>query len=148
MSPSPNAQHPLEPLRRTLRLGVVGLLVLAPVAGLLGWLVDGSAGLAGAMIGVLVPAVFFGLTAVLALVTLRLSPGALGGVVLGSWVLKLLVLIAVFLVLDQWDGWSRTVFAVTFLVGVIASLALEAVVVLRSQQPYVQPAANPPRGEA
>lgn len=148
MSPSPNAQHPLEPLRRTLRLGAVGLLVLTPVAALLGWLVDGSAGLAGAMIGVLVPAVFFGLTAVLALVTLRLSPGALGGVVLGSWVLKLLVLIGVFLVLDQWDGWSRPVFAVVFLVGVIASLALEAVVVLRSQQPYVQPAAAPPRGEA
>lgn len=148
MSPSPSAQHPLEPLRRTLRLGAVGLLLLTPVAAGVGWLVDGSSGLAGALIGVLVPAVFFGLTAVLALVTLRLSPGALGAVVLGSWVLKLLMLIGVFLVLNQWDGWSRPVFAVTFLIGVLASLGLEAVVVLRSQQPYVQPVPSSPARDA
>lgn len=133
----------MEPLRRTLRLGAIGLAVLLPVAAVAGWAVDGSAGLVGALIGALVPAVFFGLTVVLALVTLRLSPGALGGVVLGSWVLKLLALIAVFLALSQWDGWSRPVFAVTFLVGVLASLALEAVVVLKTQQPYVQPAPTP-----
>jgi len=116
--------------------------VAVPLAALVGWLVDGSAGLAGALIGVLVPAAFFGLTAVTALVTLRLSPGALGAVVLGSWVVKLAMLVVVFVLLDQWDGWSRTVFAVTFLIGVLASLGLEAYMVLRTQQPYVAPAAS------
>ncbi len=118
------------------------MAVAVPLAALVGWLVDGSAGLAGALIGVLVPAAFFGLTAVTALVTLRLSPGALGAVVLGSWVVKLAMLVVVFVLLDQWDGWSRTVFAVTFLIGVLASLGLEAYMVLRTQQPYVAPAAS------
>lgn len=139
MSSSPGGVHPLQPLRRTLRVGGLGLLVLTPLAAGIGWAVDGSAGLAGALIGVLVPAVFFGLTAVTALVTLRLSPGALGAVVLGSWVVKLVLLIIVFSLLNRWEGWSRPVFAVTFLVCVIASLALEALMVIRTQQPYVQP---------
>jgi len=141
VSPS---SHPLEPLRRTLRVGGIGVAVLIPVAAVVGWLVDGSAGLFGALIGVLVPAAFFGLTAVTALVTLRLSPGTLGAVVLGSWVVKLGALIGVFLLLDQWDGWSRPVFAATFLIGVLSSLALEASMVLRTQQPYVRPTPSTP----
>lgn len=145
MSPTPSGVHPLQPLRRTLRVGALGLLLLTPLAALIGWVVDGSAGLAGALIGVVVPGVFFGLTAVTALVTLRLSPGALGAVVLGSWVVKLVLLIIVFSLLNQWDGWSRPVFAVTFVVCVIASLALEALMVIRTQQPYVQPASVSPR---
>lgn len=139
MSASASTQHPLEPLRRVLRAGLVGVAVLAPVAAVAGWLVDGSAGLVGALIGVLVPAAFFALTVVTALVTLHLSPGALGAVVLGSWVVKLLLFIVALSLLNMWDGWSRPVFGVTFMIAVVGWLGLEAWMVVSTKQPYVQP---------
>lgn len=144
MSASTSTQHPLEPLRRVLRAGLVGVAVLAPVAAGIGWLVDGPAGLIGALIGVLVPAAFFALTVVTALVTLHLSPGALGAVVLGSWVVKLLLFILALSLLNMWDGWSRPVFGVTFMVAVIGWLALEAWMVVSTKQPYVQPVRTHP----
>jgi len=122
-----------------LRTGVVAVVVVLPLAGVVGWLVDGAAGLAGALLGVLIPAVFFAITVVTALITLRLSPGALGAVVLASWVAKLVLLIVALTLLDQWSGWSRPVFAVTFLVAVAGWLGLEAWMVLRTRQPYVTP---------
>ncbi|MGA7688813.1 MAG: hypothetical protein WCA29_06245 [Jiangellales bacterium] len=144
MSASASTQHPLEPLRRVLRAGLIGVAVLAPVAALVGWLVDGSAGLAGALIGVLVPAAFFALTVVTALVTLHLSPGALGAVVLGSWVVKLVLFIVALSLLNMWDGWSRPVFGVTFMIAVLGWLALEAWMVISTKQPYVQPVRSNP----
>lgn len=144
MSASTSTQHPLEPLRRVLRAGLVGVAVLAPVAAGIGWLVDGPAGLVGALIGVLVPAAFFALTVVTALVTLHLSPGTLGAVVLGSWVVKLLLFILALSLLNMWDGWSRPVFGVTFMVAVIGWLALEAWMVVSTKQPYVQPVRTHP----
>jgi hypothetical protein len=139
MSVSATTQHPLEPLRRVLRAGLIGVAVLAPVAAIAGWLVDGSAGLVGALVGVLVPAAFFALTVVTALVTLHLSPGALGAIVLGSWVVKLILFIVALSLLNLWDGWSRPVFGVTFMIAVVGWLALEAWMVISTKQPYVQP---------
>lgn len=131
--------HPLEPLRRALRVALVGAGLLLGLSVPVGWVVDGSAGAVGALLGVAVPAAFFAITVVTALVTLRLSPGALGGVVLGSWVVKLVLLIVAMSLLNQWDGWSRPVFGVTFVVAVIGWLVLEAWVVVRTRAPYVQP---------
>lgn len=138
------ADHPLEPLRRVLRLGGVGFAAALPVVAAAGWLVDGSAGLLGALIGLAVPAVFFGITAVLALATTHLSPGAMGAVVLASWLAKLIVLVVVLVLLDQSQAWSRPVFGVVFLLAVAAWLTLEAWIVLRGRQPYVQPRPSVP----
>jgi hypothetical protein len=136
--------HPLEPIRRVLVLGAVGFAVAAPVVALLGWFVDGSAGLLGALLGLAVPAVFFGITAAVALLTLHLSPGTTGAVVLASWLAKLIVLIVTLVLLDQSTAWSRPVFGVVFLLAVAAWLGLEAWVVLRTRQPYVQPQPSVP----
>lgn len=132
--------HPLEPLRRVLRVGTIAVVLALPLAGLAGWAADGAAGAAGALLGVLIPAVFFAITVVTALITLRLSPGALGAVVLASWVAKLILLIVALTLIDQWSGWSRPVFGVSFLVAVAGWLGLEAWMVLRTRQPYVTPA--------
>ncbi len=124
-------------MTRVLRLVGLGFLLAFPVAAALGWLVDGSAGAFGAVLGLLVPAVFLGLTVVLALMTAQLDPTTLGWVVLGSWVLKMMLLVLAFVGLNQLDGWSRSAFAVTFVLGVVAWLVAEAVTVVRSRVPYV-----------
>lgn len=120
------------------------MAVAVPLAAAVGWLVDSSAGLVGALMGVLIPAVFFGLTVVTALVTLRLSPGALGAAVLASWVAKLILLIVALSLLNQWEGWSRPVFGVTFMIAVAGWLGLEAWMVVTTRQPYVQPVPSVP----
>lgn len=137
---------PLPALRRVLVVGGLGAALALPLAAVLGWLVDGSAGLWGAVLGVAVPVLFFGATVVLALVTVRLSPGALGTAVLVSWLVKLVLLVVVLLLLDRLDGWSRPVFGVAFLLSVAGWLALEAWLVLRTRQPYVtpRPSSRPP----
>ena len=135
-APSP---HPMPALRRVLRVGALGVAIGLPVAAVAGWLVDGTAGLLGAVLGVAIPALFFGATVVLALVTIRLSPAALGLVVLVSWLVKLVLLVVALVLLDQSQAWSRPVFGVVFLLAVAGWLGLEAWLVLRTRQPYVSP---------
>jgi hypothetical protein len=115
-------------------------MVLLVAAALVGWLVDGRAGVVGAALGVGIPLVFFGITVLTALLTARLTPAAMGAVVLGSWVVKMAALIGVLVLIDGWDGWSRPVFFVCFAISVPAWLALEVWVVVKTRQPYTAPA--------
>lgn len=138
-TPTTIPAHPLEPMRRVLRVAVVGAVVLATVAALVGWAIDGQAGLLGALLGVGLPVAFFGVTVVTALVTLRLSPSAMGAVVLVSWMVKVVALIGVLALMDTSDAWSRPVFAVAFGVTVPAWLGLEAWMVIKTRQPYTAP---------
>lgn len=137
--PDAPSSHPMPALQRVLRVGALGLVVGLPIAAAAGWLVDGTAGLLGAVLGVAIPALFFGATVVLALVTIRLSPAALGMVVLVSWLVKLILLVVALVLLDQSEAWSRPVFGVVFLLAVAGWLGLEAWLVLRTRQPYVSP---------
>ncbi len=122
------------------RLGGVGGLALLVVAAVVGWLVDGRPGLVGAILGVGIPLVFFGVTVLTALLTSRWTPGAMGALVLGSWVVKMAALIGLLALIDGWDGWSRPVFFVCFAISVPAWLGLEAWVVVKTRQPYTAPA--------
>jgi hypothetical protein len=87
--------------------------------------------------------VFLGITATVALATARLSPSTLGAAVLGSWLLKIVVLIVVLVVLDGRDFYSRGVFFVVFLLGTAGFLLVEAFVVVRTKVPYVEPVDSP-----
>jgi chromate transport protein ChrA len=119
-----------------LRVAAVALLVAVPLALTAGWLVDGLAGLLGAALGLALPVSFFALTLVTALMTARLSPGVMGAVVLGSWAVKIILLLVALALMDQSQAWSRPVFAVAFGLTVPAWLAFEAVTVVRTRQQY------------
>jgi hypothetical protein len=131
--------HALPVLQRSLRLGGIGFAAALPLVALAGWLVDGTAGLWGAVLGLAVPAFFFGATLVVALITVRLSPAQLGTVVMVSWLAKLILVVVVLVLLDQSQAWSRPVFGVVFMLSVAVWLGLEAWLVLRTRQPYVTP---------
>lgn len=127
----------LVPMRAVVRAATRSLLVLLPVAVVAGWLVDGSAGALGALLGLALPTFFLGTTVAVALLTARMSPQAMGAAVVFSWLAKMIVLIVAMTLLAQWDAWSRPVFTVTFLVGVVGWLVAEAYVVTRSRVTYV-----------
>jgi hypothetical protein len=134
--------EPPEPLQRVLRVGLLGFAAAAPVVALLGWWADGTAGLLGALLGLVLPAAFFGVTAAVGLGTRHLSPAAMGAVVLASWLAKLVLLIVVLVVADRSQAWSRPVFGVVFLTATAAWLGLEAWMVLKARQPYVVPSSR------
>ncbi len=130
-----------EPMRRVLRSGLLGFVLALPVATLIGFLVDGAAGAWGALLGLALPFAFFSVTAATALLTARIRPEVLGAAVLGSWLLKLILLIAVLVPLSNAWFYNRVVFFVSLLVGTVGFLVAEAAIVLRTKVPYVEPRA-------
>jgi hypothetical protein len=129
-------------LIRALRDGTIFALAVAVIGGIVGWLVAGAPGLFGGLLGAALAAVFLGLTAVSILVGGRAAQGDLTspvffGVVLGTWVLKILlfVVFAFWLRAQSWiDG--RVFFAVV-IIAVIGSLVLDLLAFIRTRVPYV-----------
>jgi hypothetical protein len=137
--PQPGPTALVAPMRRVVRVGALAAVIALPAAALVGWLVDGSAGAWGAVIGMGIAVAFFAVTAVLALVTARMAPTQLGVWVLGSWLLKMVLLIAVLALLRGEDFYSRGMLFAGLLVGTVGSLLLEARIVATTKVPYTEP---------
>lgn len=135
-SPGPVAL--VAPMRRVLRVGGAALLITWPMALAIGFLIDGLPGLWGALIGMGLAAVFFALTVGVALGTARMSVSVLGAAVLGSWLIKMVLLIVVLALLREEDFYSRPVLFVTLLAATIGALVLEAWVVNTTRVPYTE----------
>lgn len=129
-------------LRRAVTLGGVALAVLMVVAALVWWLIDGTPGLWGALLGAAIGGVFVLLTAVVVIATARTTPQITAAVLLGTWLLKLVVAIGVVAALRPLEFYSRRAFAVTIIVAMVVVLASETMAVLRTQAPYVEPQAT------
>ncbi|ACZ31470.1 conserved hypothetical protein [Xylanimonas cellulosilytica DSM 15894] len=112
-------------------LAVVGIAVGAPVAG--------TAGVWGAVIGVLLAGFFCATTIWSMLRTVGSSPTAMAGVIMGAWVVKMIVLIAVLAVLRGRDFFDPYVLFGVVAVGAIGSALLDYRAVGRGRVPYVQP---------
>jgi hypothetical protein len=52
---------------------------------------------------------------------------------MASWIVKMLLLLAVFVAVDGWDALHRPVLGVCVLVGVLGSLVLDTRLVLRAR---------------
>ncbi len=128
-----------KPMSAVLRWGTAGSIVAMVLAGGIGWLVDGTDGLWGGVLGIVIPVAFFSITVIVALVTLRVNPQVFGAAILGSWVVKLALLIVVLALLSGADFYSRTVFFIAFVVGTIGYLLTEAIIVIKTRVPYLEP---------
>lgn len=133
--------HPLPGVRRpmvaVLTIGSVVFLLAMPVAAAIGYAIAGSAGAWGAFLGIAIPVVFFTMTVLVAVFTVRVSPNIFGAVVLGSWIVKLIALIVALYFLRDADFYDRPIFFFAFLIGTAAYLILEALIVVRTRVPYV-----------
>jgi hypothetical protein len=125
--------------RRALRDMLVLVAVLAVLGVGIGVLVAGSAGAWGALIGVAVALVFSGTTVLSMLLTVRSSPTTTGAVVLGAWLAKMVVLIAVLVVLQDRTFYDRPVMVAVLLLGVLGSVVLDFRAVTRGRVPYTDP---------
>ncbi|WP_251150271.1 hypothetical protein [Cellulosimicrobium sp. Marseille-Q4280] len=137
----PHGQAVRAVFRTALRdvLVLLGALTVLGVA--VGALVAGVPGVWGALLGVAVALVFSATTVWAMLRTVDSSPTTTAAVVMGSWLVKMVVLIAVLVVLRGLDFYDRWVFAGVLLVGVIGSAVMDYRAVNRGRIPYVEPRA-------
>lgn len=140
MTPSPVSSTPI--LRRTLIWSAVAAGVLALIAAGIGLAVAGSDGLWSGLIGVLLSFVFLGITAGSILFANRWFGDPLYvqfffAIVLGGWLVKLGVFFVVMLLLGNQPWVAPTVLFLSIIAGVVMSLVVDAVVVMRMRLPNV-----------
>ncbi|MFK4836068.1 hypothetical protein ACI3KY_10090 [Microbacterium sp. ZW T2_14] len=140
MSSSPVSSTPI--LRTVLVWSGTVTAVLAVVGAVVGFLVAGTTGLWSALAGVLVAAVFLGITGASILIANRWYGNELYvpiffGIVMGGWILKFVVFIAILFILRGQPWIEPAVFFVALVVSVLASLAIDVVVMLRMRVPHV-----------
>jgi hypothetical protein len=129
-------------LRLALRYGAILAVAVAVIAGTIGYLVAGAPGLVGGLLGAALAAVFLGLTTASMLVAGRVARGdstspVFFGIVIGTWLLKLIVFIVVEVLLRGQPWFDPFVFFAAVVVVVIGSLVLDAVAMYRARMPYV-----------
>lgn len=135
-------------LRTTLVWSAVVTLVLAVIGSVVGYLVAGPDGLWSALVGVVLAAVFLGITAASILVANRwygqeLYVALFFAIVLGAWILKFIVFIVVLLVLRGQPWISPVVFFIALVVGILVSLVIDVVVMLKMRIPHASDVALP-----
>lgn len=130
-------------LALSLRWGALFALALGVVASVVGWFVAQQPGLIAGIVAAGVAFVFLGLTAVSIILGQRATANDPGspvffGIVLGTWLLKLVL----FLVLVVWlrgQPWlDPYVFFGTIIVAVVGSLAIDVLAFQRARVPYVE----------
>jgi hypothetical protein len=121
------------------RAGLLALLLLVPLAALVGALVDGGDGALAAVLGLTVPGAVLLLTWAAAEIGSTRAPSTFAALLMGSYLVKLVVVIGLLVLLDRADLASPVVAGVSAIVGLVAALVVEGLVVLRTRAPYVEP---------
>ena len=129
-------------MRKILIWGAYVALAVAVLGGIIGWFVAGGAGVASALVGTALAIIFTMLTAASILLGYKLSnghmiSGAFFGVVLGGWLLKFVLFIALIFVIREQAWLQPTVAFVTIVVAVLGSLAVDGAVVATTRQPTI-----------
>ncbi|SNS53042.1 hypothetical protein SAMN06309944_0667 [Micrococcales bacterium KH10] len=139
-SPAVPSGTPVRAAARTALRWILGvfsaMLIIGVIAGLL---IDGAAGLYGALLGVGIAVVFSITTVISIMLSADRDGGALAGIVLGMWLAKMIVLFGLLLVLRPHDFYNRPIFAVVLCVAVLAAAIIDAVAVQRARIPLTQP---------
>ncbi|MBO0980597.1 hypothetical protein [Microbacterium sp. SD291] len=146
MSPNPVSSTPI--LRRTLIWSAVATVVLAVVAGGVGFLVAQGEGLVSGLLGVLLAALFLAITGISILIANRwygepLYVQLFFAIVLGGWLLKLGVFFLIMVSVSGQPWIHPTVFLLSIVAGVLMSLVIDAIVLMKMRLPAVSDASLP-----
>ena len=141
-APAPESAWADRPVAAA-RTGLLAALAFMPVAALAGFLAAGSRGALGAALGCLVPASVLLLTWGAVELGARRSATAFAGLLMGSYLVKLVVVGLLLSLLREVDGVHRTALGLAAVVGLLLALVVEARVVSSTRAPYVEPAPRP-----
>lgn len=148
---TPPARQPtsIPILRRTLVYGGILALVIAVVGASAGGVLAGGAGVVSALIGTAMAVAFMGITAASIMLANRFAGteaavGAFFAIVLGGWLVKFVVFLVLVVLLKGQPWIQPVVFFLSIIAGVVGSLVVDAVVVMKSRMAYVSDVALPP----
>lgn len=128
-----------RPLRRGIRLGALALLVLA-VLSIAAWsLAKGTPGMWGAILGSLIGGIFVLATALIVQATAKTSPTTTIAVVMGSWLVKIVVLFVIVHTLQRYSFYDRYALGVTIMLALIVVLGTETWGIMTANVTYVTP---------
>jgi hypothetical protein len=121
--------------KRVLLWGALLTASIAILAGTAGWFIAGLAGLLSALVGAAISFGFVSLTALSVWLGGRLSIGAFSGIVLGGWILKVVIFLAVIGLLRRADWVDGPLFFITLVASVVGTLAIDSWVFLKARLP-------------
>jgi hypothetical protein len=126
----------------SLRYGGIVTIAIAVLGATIGFLVAGPSGVASALVGASLAAVFMGLTAASILLAARFSrndpPGtAYFGIILGVWFFKLVLFLVLMIFLRGQHWLNPSVFFGAVVAAVIGSLIADGLAIARTRVPYV-----------
>jgi len=121
------------------RRSAVVAAIAAFVMAALGFALGGSKGLIGAAIGVAVVACFFGISVFVVSRAARVSPQAMMVAGLGTYLVKILILIVIFGQLQNTTAFNPKSFGLTVLVCVLVYSAAQVIWSMRLKTLYIEP---------
>ncbi len=126
-----------RPLLRAVKFGSIALIVITLISlAVWGGLRD-LPGIWGVLIGAALGGGFVLLTALSVLITSNTDAATTGAIVLGSWLLKIVVLIAVMAIIKNMEFYDTMALFVTVVLALIVVLAVEVWGVITARVTYV-----------
>ncbi|GGK88199.1 hypothetical protein GCM10007382_05070 [Salinibacterium xinjiangense] len=135
-------------LARAIVYGAILTAIIAIVGSVVGYLVAGNPGLISALVGAGLTALFMGFTALSIVLAAKIthnepSSTLFFGIVLGVWLLKFVVFIAILVILRDQPFIEPLVMFFSILAAVIGSLAVDVVAFVGARVPHVGAVALP-----
>lgn len=128
-----------RPLRRAIRMGAVALAAVILVSLALWGVIAGISGIWAVLIGGAIGGGFVLLTVLSTLVTSGTSPATTGAVVLGSWLVKIIVLIVVLWAIKDLQFYHRIAMVVTTIAALVVVLTAEVWAVMTTKVTTINP---------
>lgn len=127
------------PLLNALRNGLIGLAGVLLIGVIVGWCTAGTAGIWGALLGGLIAGMFELITVIMVLLTRDLSPRVTMAIIMGSWLLKIIIVLVIVASIKHLTFYDRPTFVWVMTAALIVVLAAETVGVKKTQVTYVTP---------
>ena len=124
---------------RVVRWSIALTSVVAAVAVVICAVLGGAKGIYGALIGIGVVAVFFGISIIAVGKAAKVSPMAMMVTALGSFVVKIVAFMIVLVAIGKSTAFDGRMLGFTALACILAWSAAQAVTAMRMQTLYVEP---------
>jgi hypothetical protein len=128
-----NPASTTEVFSAVLKQGLLLVLAIAVIGGGVGLLVAGVNGLLSGLIGAALALMFSTMTALSVKFGGKLSLGGFFGVVLGGWILKMVLFIAIVAALRGANFIDGPVFFFTLVASILGTLVIDSLIVMKSR---------------
>ena len=128
-----NPSSTSEVFSAVLKQGLLLVLAIAVIGGGVGFLVAGVSGLLSGLIGAALALLFSTMTAMSVKFGGKLSLGGFFGVVLGGWIFKMVLFIAIVAALRGANFIDGPVFFFTLVASILGTLVIDSLIVMKSR---------------